>query len=140
MLASKIATQSTGKAEYRSVFFFLSDTHTHTQSLLCSHTHTNKHTHIHAHTQQQTAATSASLAAHPHPSLLLSQSFSLGALSSFSCLLCLQRLNLPSCPPSAVCHRGDIASAAMATSQQDSGFFDISIKSLLKSLGGSEYR
>lgn len=27
----------------------------------------------------------------------------------------------------------------MATSQQDSGFFDISIKSLLKSLGGSEY-
>ncbi|TNN54722.1 hypothetical protein EYF80_035065 [Liparis tanakae] len=56
----------------------------------------------------------------------------------FSHSLRPQRLILPS-GPSAACHRGDIASAAMATSQQDSGFFDISIKSLLKSLGGSEY-
>ncbi|KAJ0004584.1 hypothetical protein NQD34_010798 [Periophthalmus magnuspinnatus] len=46
-------------------------------------------------------------------------------------------LILLSGPPYAVCHRGDTASAAMATSQQDSGFFDISIKSLLKSLGGT---
>lgn len=96
----------------------------------------------HAHKDTHSAADSRNIynaGCPPVSPLHLSQSTIFGVHSSFSCILCLQRLILPSYPYSAVCHRGDIASAAMATSQQDSGFFDISLKSLLKSLGGSEY-
>lgn len=110
-LANKIASQSSGKAECAVCF---SDTHISTDA--------------HTHSQQQTAATSASLC------LWLSEQSPLPLTCSV--------VNASACHPvlfSAACHRGDLASATMATSQQDSGFFDISLRSLLKSLGGSEY-
>lgn len=109
---------------------------THTLYLVDAwRTHTNKHARSTADSRNIRIA-----GCPPRIPLSFSPRHSLSARTPLSLtLLWPQRLILPSCPLAAVCHRGHIASAAMATSQQDSGFFDISIKSLLKSLGGSEY-
>lgn len=107
--------------------FFDTDTHTHTvlslslSAVLAAHKH----------------ARTLSITQLQHPHHWLPTSIPLASSSSYT--LWPQRLILPTCPSSAVCRRGHAVSAGMATSQQDSGFFDISIKSLLKSLGGSEY-